>query len=74
MTYTLVLTEDRLQIYIKSLDSSIKLMGQQLAQATNGPLALKNLLPQLIIISQELDQLNKDIGQDSKDKPKDTSQ
>lgn len=55
------LSEERLKIHVRGLDSSIRLMGQQLAQSPNGPLTLKNLLPDLIILSQELDQLDKDI-------------
>lgn len=45
--------EAKVTLYVQMFDSAIKLIGQQLIQG-NGPLMLRNLLPKLIEINNEL--------------------
>ena len=59
MTYKLELTKERLDIHIKSMDSAIRLLGAQLSNSQNGPLALKQTLPDLIKLNEELMELDK---------------
>lgn len=63
--YVLNLTEERLKLYITGLDVYIKHIGSQLMQ-NNSAISLRNLLPQLTAINNEL--LNLDVLIDETDK------
>lgn len=56
--YKLELDKARLSVYITGLDSSIKLIANRLAQQ-NSALALRELLPKLIELNNELSGLDK---------------
>lgn len=64
-TYKLELTRERLLTYVAGLDSGIKLIAQQLLQQ-NSPLALRELLPKLTKINEELQYLDKLIDETDK--------
>lgn len=53
--YSLILDDDRIKRYVTGLDSSIRLICQQIAQAPSPGASLKQLLPELYKIDQEFD-------------------
>ena len=59
MSYKLELTKERLAVYINGLDSSVRLLAQQMGNAPSAGFALKELLPKLIQVNQEFDELQK---------------
>lgn len=63
--YTLELDKEQVKTYVVGLDSSIKLIANQLLQQ-NAPTALRTLLPQLISINDELTKLDKIIDETDK--------
>lgn len=72
VNYSLTLTEDQLKTYVTGLDSSIKLIAAQLSQG-NSAVTLRNFLPSLINLNQELLNLDKIIDEQNKE-AKDNSQ
>lgn len=52
--FTLNLSEKQVAIYAKGLDSSIKLIAQNLLNSNNSILVLRNVLPQLMELNSEL--------------------
>ena len=61
--YNLELNKERIARYIRGLDSSIKIIAAQLQQSNNSALALRNLLPELIKLDEELQFLDSIIDQ-----------
>lgn len=53
--YKLELTEEQLKIHVTGLDSSLRILGQNITNAQSPGLALKNLLPELIKINNQFD-------------------
>jgi hypothetical protein len=64
--YKLELSEEQIKLYVAGLDSAVKLIAQQLLQG-NSALVLKQLLPKLIEINNELQNLDQIIDS-TKDK------
>ena len=71
MTYKLELTKERLALYVNGLDSSVRLLAQQIATHQSAGLALKELLPRLMQVHQELDELQKLVAEQEKPKAPD---
>lgn len=68
--YKLELDEDRIKTYISGLDSGIKFIAQQLLQG-NSAIVLRQLLPKLIDINNELQYLDKLIDETDFEEQKD---
>lgn len=60
--YTFKIDEARLKTIVTGLDSSVKIIGTQLANG-NSLLVLKNLLPELLKISMEVELMDKMIDE-----------
>lgn len=68
--YKMELSEERIKVYAMGLDSAVKVAASSLSQG-NSLLALKQLLPNLIQISQEADVLNNALDELAKSKLED---
>lgn len=61
--YSIQFTQEQLNTHVTGLDSSVRLIAQQIAQNQSSGAALKQLLPQLIKLDQEFDRLQETVSE-----------
>jgi hypothetical protein len=66
MAYNLSLSKDQLSIYVKSMDSAARVIASQITNSQNAIAALRNALPDLQRLNEEL--LKLDVIIDAEDK------